>query len=215
MVNYNKAVIYKIVSKDLDHKYCYIGSTCNFIKRKSQHKENCNPNYKKSSLPLYQHIIKNGGWKEFEMVLVQNYPCETKLELHKRERECKEIYNDNLGVKVPTRTRKEYREDNKEKITEKNKQYNRDNKEKIAEQRKNHYQVNKEKIAEKGEQYRKDNKEKITERKANYYQANKDKIAEKRKEKKDCPICKCYIRKDSFSRHIKSKTHISNLSLSV
>jgi len=215
MVNYNKALIYKIVPKDLDRKYCYIGSTCDFKKRKSQHKENCKPNSKKSSLPIYQHIIKNGGWEAFEMFLVEYYPCETKLELHKRERECKEIYNDNLGCKVPTRTRKEYREDNKEKITEKNKQYNRDNKEKITKQRAIHYQVNKEKIAEKGKQYRKDNKEKIKERKANYYQANKAKIAETQKEKKECPICKCYIRKCDFSRHTKSKKHISNLSLSV
>ena len=170
MVNYNKALIYKIVPKDLDRKYCYIGSTCNFIKRKSQHKENCNPNSKKSSLPIYQHIIKNGGWEEFEMFLVEYYPCETKLELHKRERECKEIYNDNLGCKVPTRTRKEYYQDNKEKITEQNKQYREDNKEKITEKRAIHYQVNKEKIAEQW---------------TIHYQANKAKIAETKKEKKN------------------------------
>jgi len=200
MVNYNKALIYKIVPKD-NNDYCYIGSTCNFIKRKSQHKGACNKsNNKDYNIPLYKHIRDNGGWNEYDMILVEYYPCETKLELHKRERECKIEHNDNLCCDIPTRTQKEWYEDNKEKIAEKSKQYREKNKEKIIEKNKEYYQVKQEILIKKSKEH---------------YEANKAKIIEQRKEKIECSICKYYIRKGNFSRHTKSKKHISNLSLSV
>ena len=136
MVNYGKAMIYKIVPKD-NNDYCYIGSTCDFKSRKNQHKTVCNnPNSRSYNYPIYKHIRDNGGWNEYEMILIEYYPCETKLELCKRERECKEIYNDNLGRDIPGRTKKEYYQDNKKTILEKRKEYHQDNQEKIAEQAK-------------------------------------------------------------------------------
>jgi len=182
MVNYGKAMIYKIIPKDLDSKYCYIGSTCDFKSRKNQHKTVCNnPNSKNYNTPLYKHIRDNGGWGEYEMILIEYYPCETKLELHKKERECKEIYNDNLGCEIPGRTKKEYYQNNKKTILEKKKEYREENKEKLAEVRKE------------------------------YYQNNKKTILEKKKEKIECSICKCYIIKHHFKRHTKTKRHIANL----
>lgn len=200
MVNYKKAMIYKIVPKD-NNDYCYIGSTCNFIKRKSQHKGACNkPNDKGYNTPLYKHIRDNGGWEEYEMVLVEYYPCETKLELHKRERECKIEHNDNLGCSIPCRTQKEYCKDNKAKLAKKDKEYREKNKEKQAKKDKEYYQANQEILIKKSKEY---------------YEANKEKITEQRKEKKECPICKMYICKGNFPRHAKSKKHISNLSFFV
>jgi hypothetical protein len=86
------------------------------------------------------------------------------------------------------RTKKEYRDDNKEKIREKDKQYKIDNKEKIREKDKQYRDDNKEKIREKHKQYKIDNKEKI-------------------KEKVICE-CGCSIRRDSLSRHKKTIKHI-------
>jgi hypothetical protein len=182
MVNYNKAMIYKIVPKDLDSKYCYIGSTVDFKKRKSSHKTVCNNPYDKGyNIPLYKHIRDNGGWNAFEMILIEFFSCETKLELLKRERESKELYNDNLGREIPGRTQKEYYQDNQEKIAEKRKEYYQDNQEKIAEQKKE------------------------------YYQDNKKTILEKKKERIECPTCNCYIRKYDFKRHTQTNKHIANL----
>jgi len=149
MVNYDKAMIYKIVPKD-NNDYCYIGSTVDFKSRKNQHKSMCNnPNSKLYNIPIYKHIRKNGGWEEYEMILIEYYPCETKLELHKRERQCKEIYNDNLGYNIPSRTDKEYREDNKEKRAERSKKWIQNNKEKHQKYKKEYNIKNKEKLAEK------------------------------------------------------------------
>ena len=193
MVNYNKAVIYKIVPKDLDSKYCYIGSTVDFKKRKSSHKTMCNnPNNKGYNYPIYKHIRDNGGWNEYEMILVEYYPCETKLELHKRERQCKEIYNDNLGGSVPSRTIKEYHEDNKEKSAEQSKEWRQNNKEHNQEYKK---------------EWRRKNKDKIVEYTKEYNIKNKEKMAEKI----GCSICKCYIRKSDFKRHTRTNKHIANL----
>ena len=181
MVNYGKALIYKIVPKD-NNDYCYIGSTCDFKSRKWQHKSMCNnPNDGGYNIPLYKHIRNNGGWNKYEMILIEYSPCETKLELLKRERKCKEIYNDNLGCDIPGRTQKEYREDNKEKRAEQSKEWRQNNKE--------HKQ-----------EYEKE-----------YRENNKEKIEEKQKEKIECSICKCYIRKDYITKHTKTKKHIANL----
>jgi len=212
MVNYNNATIYKIVPKDLDSKYCYIGSTVDFKKRKWQHKSICNnSNASGYNIPLYKHIRDNGGWDAFEMILIEFFSCETKLELHKRERQCKEIYNDNLGCEIPGRTKKEYYQDNKEKTLQRVKEYYQDNQEKIAEQMKEYYQNNKDKVRVYNKEYHENNKEILLQKKREYYQNNKETIYGKGKEKIECSICKCYIRKDNMTKHTKTKKHQSNL----
>ena len=40
-INYQKTIIYKIVSKDLNFTDVYVGHTTNFTKRKENHKSDC------------------------------------------------------------------------------------------------------------------------------------------------------------------------------
>jgi hypothetical protein len=76
--------------------------------------------------------------------------------LHARERYYIELNKDIcVNKNIPTRTKKEYDEDNKEKI----KEYYQQNKEKKAE----YYQQNKEKKIEQNKEYRNVNKEKRAE----------------------------------------------------
>ena len=67
--------------------------------------------------------------------------------------------------KTSTKDRKEYlkryREQNKEKIAERNRKYYQENKEQIAEQQREYYQENKEQIAEYQKEYYQENKEKL------------------------------------------------------
>ena len=58
------------------------------------------------------------------------------------------------------------------------KEYRQNNKERITEQKKKYYQENKDHVAECGKKYRQNNREKILQRKAEYYQNNKVKITE-------------------------------------
>ena len=73
--DYTKNVIYKIQHKD-DDSLLYVGHTTNFTKRKSLHKYNCETH----PSPVYKMIRDNGGWECFTMIVIQNFPCETKME---------------------------------------------------------------------------------------------------------------------------------------
>lgn len=123
MVNYSKSVIYKIVC-NTDGTLIYVGSTCSFTTRKSQHKSACyNTNNKTYNFPLYNMIRENGGWDNFRMVIIEEYPCETKLQLCIREEELRVEYNANMnGQSAYTNKKdynKEYWKDNNEKINKK------------------------------------------------------------------------------------------------
>ena len=170
---YNNSCIYKIWK----HNFIYIGSTCNFNQRMSQHKSSCNNIKSKSyNLKIYQTIRLNGGWDEFEKEIIKHVCCENKKELHEIEGEfIKNIGIGTMNCIIPARTKKQYQEDNKVKISEYHKIYQENNKIKITEQRK---------------KYREDNREKIS---------------KKEKEKIICPICSLFITRSNIARHQRSK----------
>jgi hypothetical protein len=122
MVNYQDAKIYKLVGGGLT----YYGSTCNELyKRLHQHKiksNNC-----KSKL-----LFDSGD--KVEIILVEKYPCNDKIELHKRERYYIEN-NECINKYIPSRTIKEYQkkyyENNKDNIKDNMNDYYKDNKDKI------------------------------------------------------------------------------------
>ena len=56
----------------------YIGSTCNFKVRKHSHKSACNnPNNNAYNNKKYQYIRENGGWDDWIMRPIEDYPCNT------------------------------------------------------------------------------------------------------------------------------------------
>jgi len=144
-MDYKNGKIYKITSNSTDK--IYIGSTCQTLcLRISQHRKG----YK---------IVKNGNktrnMSSYELIalgdaiitLIEDYPCERKEQLHARERYHIELNKDICINKcIPTRTIKEYEEDNKDKISAKNKEYYQQNKDKILERVKNYVENSKEKI---------------------------------------------------------------------
>jgi len=189
---YQNSVIYKLKhNEDYDDTNIYIGSTSNFKNRKYCHKNICNneknPKY---NTALYQYIRDNGNWDEWIMIPIEQYSCNNKNELEIRERYYIDILRPVLNKNIPSRTYKEYYEDNRDKISEQHKEY---------------YQNNRDKFSEKHKEYDKNNKEKIKEHKKIYHQNNREKIEEKAKQKVICDNCGCEIRKDSLIRHQKSK----------
>jgi hypothetical protein len=166
-IDYSKTIIYKIVCNDLNITDVYVGSTTDFIRRKRQHKTTCNNEKSKSyNYKVYQTIRCNGGWDNFTMIEIEKYSCIDSNEAHARERYYLELLNAKLNMVIPTRTRKEYCETNKNQLTEYSKRYYEDNKEQIAE-------------------YRKDNKEKNIKYQKKYYEDNKEQLAEYRKVNKE------------------------------
>jgi predicted GIY-YIG superfamily endonuclease len=133
-IDYSKTIMYKIVSKDLNNNYIYVGSTTNFMKRKYEHKASCfNENNKNHNYKVYKMIRENGGWDEFEMIEIEKYPCNDSNESAARERYWKEYFNANMNTQVPgifnelgkIEYNKQYLNTNKAHIREyKNKKYN-------------------------------------------------------------------------------------------
>jgi len=176
---YEKGVIYKLCCKDLNIKEIYVGSTCNFSRRKCQHKSVVsnvdNEEY------VYRFIRDNGGWDNWEMILIENYPCSDRQQLLGRERYWYETLEASLNMVYPNRSKKEYYDDNEEKIRGKNKKYYDANREKVLEHCKKYYEQNKQKILKREKIYYGQHRDKRLEQKKKYYEQNKQKKLEREK----------------------------------
>ena len=221
MVNYGNSMIYKLCCKDTNITDIYIGSTTNFYRRKSQHKSSCNNiNHKSYNCYKYQFIRDNGGFENWDMVLVENISCSSKIELLKIERD----YIDNLkpilnSVKSYTSIEekkeyskeysKEYYHDNTEHKKEYSKEYNKKNKDQIKQKKKEYDNQNKEYKKEYNKEYREKNKEKLNQKQKEYNKEYREKNKEKLNQKINCPICNSLILKRNIKQHQQSKKCIS------
>jgi len=180
MNKYQNGKIYKLVNTE--GTLTYIGSTTQVLaKRKANH----HSNYKNWKNGKYHFVSSYKIFDDDEdgcqIVLLEAFPCETKEELEKRERYF--IENNECVNKVrPTRTKKEYYEDNKEKFSEIMKKYRDENKDKLSLSKKQYYENNKEKVQEIQKQYREKNTDKIRKYRKEYASDNKEKIREHHKE---------------------------------
>ena len=155
-----KGKIYKIISTISD--LVYYGSTTRILSyRLTDHRGH------------YRVYLKGKGqyYSSFELmklddaqiILVEDFPCENKKELHQRERFYIES-NTCVNKNIPGRTEKEWREKNKEILLEKRREYIKQNSEKLKKQFKEWANNNKEHNKEIHKKYYKDNREKISER---------------------------------------------------
>jgi len=211
-INYSKSIIYKLCCKDPTIEEIYIGSTSNKRNRKYGHKTDCNNcNSKGYNYFVYQFIRDNGGFQNWDMIIIEEFPCNSKNELECRERYWIETLKPELNKYIPSRTKKEYTkkyyEENKKEINKKNKEYYEENKDYKKKYQKEYDEENKNKIKEyreknkkelskKQKEYREENKEKIKE----YYQKNKKELNEKIK----CEKCNCLISKQNLRAHQKT-----------
>lgn len=192
-MNYANAVIYKIVCNDLTITDCYVGSTTNFTKRKCSHKNKCE---NAVSTKVYQVIISNGGWVNWSMILIEEFPTTLKMLLEQRERYWIETLGATLNCILPTRTHKEWRDSHKEHVLEMHKQYELTNKDKIRERKALYYQDTKEEKL----QYYQYNKDKIKERKDQSYQETKKHVT--------CE-CGCIVLNKCLVKHCQTNKHIN------
>ena len=133
------------------------------------------------------------------MVLINTERCENALEARRREREYIEQLNATLNqIKRPVRTteeaneyRKDYYEENKEDIKQKNKQYRIDNADIVKERAKI---------------YRENHKEERSLKNKEWQEKNQEQIQTKRKIKTVCDCGAVYC-KVSLRRHERTKKH--------
>ena len=214
-IDYTKAVIYKIQHLDID-ELLYVGSTCDFVTRKCQHKRACNNTSEKyRNILVYQMIRDNGGWDKFNMVVIPTEPCNTKMELLTLEDSIMRKFKSNMNTnrahippeEVCERNKeynKQYYSNNAELLNEKQKQYNKKNAEHIKSYKKEYYNNNAEQLKEQHKQYYIDNTEQIKNKKKQYYIDNIEQFAIKSAQKVECDVCSKSITTSSLNRHKKS-----------
>jgi len=234
MVNYQNGKIYQIICHTTSK--CYIGSTCakTLAYRLSGH------------VSQYKHFLETGTKyissievlqnNNYEILLLEEYPCHSKDQLHARERfytqslECvnkrknqgiiaelghdeyqKYIYNSNKE-EIKKRVN-EYRLENKETISIKKKEYQEKNKEVISKKSKQRYQKNRDDIIQRVKEYAQNNPEKIKERNKDYRERNKEAIKERKSRPYTCPCGSCctIVHKARHERSIKHQNYLKSL----
>ena len=131
IIDYDNTCFYKIVSNDLNITDCYVGHTTDFRRRKSQHKSACNNlNHKDYNSSVYQFIRSNGGWDNFNMILIEKMKVEDGLEARQRERYHVEALHAVLNCRMPSRTSKEHQETYRDKLKEQARLYRLNHQEK-------------------------------------------------------------------------------------
>lgn len=186
MPDYSKGKIYTIRCRT-DNSIIYVGSTiCSLSKRWGQHKGAIIS----KKYGLYNCIENNGGFENWYIELYENYSCENKEQLFRKEGEIIRMIG-TLNMNIAGRSKKEWAEENKEKMDTYKQEWTEENRDKILEKKKIYREEHKEEIIEKG---------KI------YYIENRDRLLDKMKIKYTCacgstiPVCR-------KARHEKTKKH--------
>lgn len=157
MVNYSQGKIYKIVCNITGKMY--IGSTCKptLASRLSEHKSSYKRFLKGKRRNVTSFEILEGD--NYDIVLLENYSCESKDQLHARERFYIESL-DCVNKVIPNRTKEEtlaYSKQsyiiNREARIEHSKKYHEDHKEKDQMYYRNYYQENKEAMVARQREY--------------------------------------------------------------
>jgi hypothetical protein len=193
MPDYLQGKIYTIRCKS-DNSLIYVGSTTQSLSMRmaGHRKEIYNENRKHYTKKLYQIIREMDNLNEWYIELYENFPCNNKEELLRKEGEIiRQIGT--LNKEIAGRTKKEYRAENKERIRERDRIYEKENKEQITARKKEYY-------------------EKVKERKKEQYEQNKEKIMKIRLEKILC-CCGCEVTRTNIAAHQKTKKHLDKLEI--
>lgn len=169
MPDYQKAKIYKIWSPSKNLFY-YGSTTQTLAQRLAKHLSNYKYYTKDNTKTSYMTSFLILECEDYKIELIEDYPCNNKEQLHKKEGEYIKN-NECVNMVVAGRGNKEYYQDNIDKIKEK-----KINTSKI------YYENNKEEIKQKSLKYHYDNIDKIKECKKKYRDDNRDEINERRRQ---------------------------------
>lgn len=141
MPDYQKGKIYKIVSDDL----VYIGSTCEptLARRLSGHVRNYK--YWKEGKHTFTTAFLLIETEKYDISLIESVPCQSKDELHARERFWIETTTC-VNRQIPGRTYNEWRIDKADKLKQQRKEWKEANVDKQKEWRKAYNEKNHEKL---------------------------------------------------------------------
>jgi hypothetical protein len=163
---YNNGKIYKLICNTTNLIY-YGSTTQKLSSRLAQHRNN--------NLTKSKEIIENNN---YIIELVENYSCNSKKELEERERFYIEN-NECINKTIPTQSKKEWKEKNKEHLLDYRKEWKEKNKEHLLDYYRTWKQNNKEKLLDYNRTWKQNNKQHIKE----LNEKNIEKIREQNRER--------------------------------
>lgn len=141
MTKFKKGKMYKLTNTIDDE--LYVGSTIQTLKQRmynhNKHRK------KKSHWKVYKHLNQI-GWGNVSIELIEDYPCNSKKKLLKRERYWKDKLNSKLNERKPYISNKERKKEARNRSSEWRK--NKDNIIKAKKVKDEWYQRNKKKVLE-------------------------------------------------------------------
>ena len=183
--DYSKGIIYKIVCNDETVTDIYVGSTTDFVNRKSDHKRNVEREIFK--LKVHKTIYDNGGWENWSMVKIELYPCDSSTELRIREEYWRKTLQASLNQRLVYSSSEE--------------------KLKIArEKQRVYYHEHRDQVLKYQKQYQLEHAEEKREYLKQYHKQNADKVKAQKAQPFECP-CDSVCRISDKVRHEKSLKH--------
>lgn len=194
-VDYSKTFIYKLCCNDINVKDIYVGHSTDYKSRNNDHKKCCNNvNSKEYNVYKYQFIREHGGYENWKMIKLYDFPCNSKREAEAEEDKTMRELNATLNKKQAYQLKEDRLEQYK-----KHNQKRKNDPEYIKWQKE--YEEKRKNKPERIEYNKKYNKE--------YREKNQEYLKEyekKRNEKITCEFCNSQIGKRSLKRHQKTKS---------
>jgi hypothetical protein len=176
---YQRGKVYEIVVLHEEYKDdLYVGSTISMLsQRLGQHKIESE---KEEQIKKLHVLMWSLGMRYFKIVLIEDWPCDNKQELLKREQYHINLRKPTLNMMNAHTTQDErkaqkkiYREENKEAISAQKKIYREENKEAISAHMKVYCEENKEAISARAKDYYEENKTSLLAYRKDYYEENR------------------------------------------
>jgi len=192
-------------------KFIYIGSTVDKKRRLREHKRVCTcPGERNHNNLVYKLIRENGGFDNWEMIVIEKKRCESVEELRKLEQawidkvgpvlnQGKAWVSEEAALKTKHAGQKRCYQNRKEHYKGKAADYYKNNKEKVLKRMKE--RANDEEFKEQRKKYTKEWREK--KKKDAEYMAAQKKKKEKYKEKIECDVCGKKVSRGNLSTHKK------------
>ena len=168
--NYQNGKVYCVRNNAENDVIVYVGSTVRPLsERMGEHRKHANTNPE----GLLHALMADVGISHFHIELLIDFPCERKEQLLAEEGRQIRLAQPPCNIRIAGRNMKEWYDENKTALIEKQKAYYVANKETVNAKKKERYAANKEEILAKNREYRSGNKEKIAQINKAYHGAHR------------------------------------------
>ena len=182
---FQRGLIYEMRCLDEAVTDFYIGSTISLCKRLEKHKQYCTTHPHQR---LYKKINETGGWSNWKCNTIKLFPCNSRNELEREERENILNLKSTLNQLLPAPTKTE--------ISLRMKQHRLDHLEKYKEKDRVYHLKNKEKRLAKNKKYKAENSEWLK---------------EERKKTILCKDCNKMVNFYDRKKHYNTQLHLNNI----